>query len=58
MKEKPLIETNPFLRNKKLRDFLFATTTSSNAAVEGVHIDFPAGCTPPPFTSKPKKKRS
>lgn len=55
MKEKPLIQTNPYLKNKSLRERLFAITTTSNAAVEGVHIHLPAGSTH--SINQPAKKK-
>lgn len=42
MKEKPMIFTNPYLKDRHQREQLFITSTTSNAAVEGVHVDIPA----------------
>lgn len=34
---KPLIETNPYLKDPEKRKSLFITTVSSSTAIEGVH---------------------
>ena len=40
MNDKPLIETNPYLKNPKKRQFFLYTAVSSSTAIEGVHIAF------------------
>lgn len=56
MKKKPLIQTNPYLKDSFLRDQMFTTTTVSSAAVEGVKIDFPSSGNTHPIKTAPKKK--
>ena len=38
--DKPLIETNPYLRNPSKRHALLFASVSSSTAIEGVHIAF------------------
>ena len=37
---KPLIETNPYLKDPKKRQLSLYTAVSSSTAIEGVHIAF------------------
>lgn len=39
MKHKPLIETNPYLRDPSMRDKLIEESVLSSCAVEGIKID-------------------
>jgi hypothetical protein len=38
MKKQPLSQTNPFLKDPEERKFWIATTVTSSASIEGVHI--------------------
>ncbi len=40
MNDKPLIETNPYLKNPSKRQALLYTAVCSSTAIEGVHIAF------------------
>ena len=41
MPQKPLIETNPYLKDPVQRKSWLDTSVSSSTAIEGVHITFP-----------------
>jgi hypothetical protein len=38
MKKKSLLNTNPYLKNKRLREEMFLQSVTSSTAIEGVHI--------------------
>lgn len=38
MKKQPLSQTNPFLKDPEERKFWIATTVTSSASIEGVHL--------------------
>jgi len=50
MKKKPLIETNPYLRDPELRKYLIERNVASSCAIEGVRVKYPK------FTKKLQKK--
>ena len=39
MANKPLIKTNPYLKDPAKRRTLFIATVSTSTAIEGVHVD-------------------
>lgn len=39
MANKPLIKTNPYLKDPAKRRALFMATVSTSTAIEGVHVD-------------------
>jgi hypothetical protein len=41
MPKKSLLETNPYLKDPKLRAFLIERCVASSTAIEGVHIKYP-----------------
>ena len=41
MKNKPLLKTNPYLKDPELRDALFKLSAASSTAVEGVLTKYP-----------------
>jgi hypothetical protein len=50
MPKKPLIETNPYLRDPELRKFLIERSVASSSAIEGVKVTYPK------FTKRLQKK--
>ena len=38
MKKKSLLQTNPYLKNSKLRDKMIIQSAITSTAIEGVHI--------------------
>ena len=50
MKKKPLIETNPYLRDPELRKYLIEQFVASSSAIEGVRVTYPK------FTKRLQKK--
>ena len=41
MAQKPLVETNPYLRDSKRRELLLSTAVSTSTGIEGVHVVLP-----------------
>ena len=41
MSKKPLIETNPFLKDPELRKALIDRSVASSSAIEGIKIKYP-----------------
>ena len=42
MSEKPLIQTNPYLKNSSQRDWLLLIAANTSTAVEGIHVVIPS----------------
>lgn len=40
MKARSLIQTNPYLKNRKIREKLIERSVSSSCGVEGIKVDF------------------
>lgn len=53
MNGKPLIETNPYLKDPKKRQLSLYTAVSSSTAIEGVHIAFSKSINRVKATGKP-----
>jgi hypothetical protein len=39
-REKPLSETNPYFRDRKLRDKMILVSAAAAAAIEGIHVPY------------------
>ncbi len=50
MSKKSLLETNPYLKDPKLRKFLIERSVASSCTVEGIRVKYPK------FTKELKKK--
>ncbi len=58
MKKKSLLQTNPFLKEKKIRDELILRSVMSSSRVEGIDLPVEVFCTADPKAlSKPSASK-
>ena len=60
-REKPLSETNPYMRDPKLRDKMILVSAASSAAIEGIRVSYKViakGLRPGWKPPRPRRRRS